>query len=349
MDPISQGVLGAGLAQSASGKQKLRAATLMGCLGGLAPDLDIFIFSSNDPLLFLEFHRQFTHSLIFIPLGALLVTLLMYRLAGKGLSFRESYFYCLLGYATHGLLDACTTYGTQLLWPFSTTRFAWNNISIIDPLFTLPILGLVLVGLVRKQPWLARIAFAWALAYLLIGMVQRDRAIAAGQTLAEHRGHVPIRLEAKPGFASLLLWKLVYETENRFYVDGVRVGLTNHYYPGSSAEKLNLEKHFLWLAEGSQQARDIERFRWFSNGYLALDPKTPNRIIDVRYSALPNEIEALWAIDLAEDKPRDAHIGWQSIRRIDRGQFGKWRQMLSGTAGCAEADLGRICLAGPGR
>ena len=115
MDPLSQGSLGAALAQSGSNPAKIKAATLLGCFGGLAPDLDVFIFSPTDPLLFLEFHRQFTHSLVFIPLGALLVATILHRFLGKGLRFRESYLFCLLGYATHGLLDTCTTYGTQLL------------------------------------------------------------------------------------------------------------------------------------------------------------------------------------------------------------------------------------------
>ena len=60
MDPISQGALGAALAQSGGNGKKVKAATILGCFGGLAPDLDILIFSPADPLLFLEFHRQFT-------------------------------------------------------------------------------------------------------------------------------------------------------------------------------------------------------------------------------------------------------------------------------------------------
>ena len=96
MDPISQGSLGAALAQSTSNKDNVKAATLFGCFGGLAPDLDILISSSTDPLLFLEFHRQFTHALIFIPIGALLVTAVLYRWLGKGISFKQSYLFCLL-------------------------------------------------------------------------------------------------------------------------------------------------------------------------------------------------------------------------------------------------------------
>ena len=41
MDPISQGSLGAALAQSGSNPEKIKAATLLGCFAGLAPDLDI--------------------------------------------------------------------------------------------------------------------------------------------------------------------------------------------------------------------------------------------------------------------------------------------------------------------
>jgi len=331
MDPISQASLGAAFAQSASNKDKVKAASLFGCFGGLAPDLDILIFSPTDPLLFLEFHRQFTHSLIFIPIGALLVTIVLYRWLGKEFSFKQSYLFCLLGYATHGLLDACTTYGTQLLWPFSSERFAWNNVSIIDPLFTIPILILIVLGVRRKQPWLARFAFVWAIAYLSFGIIQRDRAISLGYQLAESRGHTPIRLDAKPGFANLILWKVIYETNDYFYVDAVRVGISHKTYPGDRAEKLSMAEHFPWLNKTSQQAKDVERFRWFSNNYLASDPNNPNRIIDVRYSVVPNEIKALWAIELDPKKASDAHATWLSLRNTETEQTAKWWRMLTNT------------------
>lgn len=329
MDPLSQGSLGATLAQSGSNREKIKSATLLGCFGGLAPDLDILIFSPTDPLLFLEFHRQFTHALIFIPLGALLVAAVLHRWLGKGLSFRESYLFCLLGYATHGLLDTCTTYGTQLLWPFSDMRVAWNNVSIIDPIFTFPILLLIVFGVVRRNPWFGRTALAWALIYLSFGIYQRDRAVEAGYELARSRGHEPVRLEAKPGFAQLLLWKVVYETESHFHVDAVRVGTDTRFYPGDQAEVLDLVRHFPWLDPASQQATDVERFRWFSNDYLALDPSVPNRIIDVRYSVVPNEIDALWAIDLDPGKGSDEHINWISLRRSESAQTDRWWRMLT--------------------
>jgi membrane-bound metal-dependent hydrolase YbcI (DUF457 family) len=54
------------------------------------------------------------------------------------------------GYATHGLLDASTTYGTLFFWPFTDMRVAWNAISIVDPLFTLVLLLGVALAVWRK-------------------------------------------------------------------------------------------------------------------------------------------------------------------------------------------------------
>jgi len=200
MDPLSQGVLGVAAPKSVAPPEHARIAALFGFLAGMAPDLDVFIRSSTDPLLFLEYHRQFTHALVFIPVGGLLCGWLLHLLFGKrrGLSLRRSIFYSTLGYATHALLDACTTYGTQLFWPFSDTRIAWNTVSVIDPLFTLPILLLIVVSVIRRNAVLARIALAWAVAYPVIGLVQRDRAEAVGWERARSRGHEPLHLEAKP-------------------------------------------------------------------------------------------------------------------------------------------------------
>ena len=151
MDPVSQGVVGGVAARPfASAKEKL-IAVVVGALAGMAADLDVLIRSDTDPLLFLEYHRHFTHALIFIPIGALLCALLanfiLSRLfSQRHIGFKQVYLWCFAGYATHALLDACTTYGTQLFWPFSDARIAWNNVSVVDPLFTIPLLCLLIMS-----------------------------------------------------------------------------------------------------------------------------------------------------------------------------------------------------------
>lgn len=332
MDPLSQGVLGASLPQALNRPERAAVAGLFGCLGGMAPDLDVLIRSSSDPLLFLEYHRQFTHALIFIPVGGVICGLVLYWLLGRRwqLSVAESCLYTTLGYATHALLDACTTYGTQLLWPFSDARFAWNVVSVIDPLFTLPILVLVVTAGLRKRPLYARLALVWTLAYLSLGLVQRDRAVAAGLELAAQRGHQPAALEAKPSFANLLVWKTVYTSGQYFYVDALRVGREVKFYPGEHVKKLDVRADFPWLQPGSQQAIDIERFRRFSNGYVALDPRYPNRVIDLRYSMIPNEVDALWSIELNSSAPPGSHAQYLVHRDTSAQRNRVLRDMLFG-------------------
>ena len=317
MDPLTQGVLGASLPQSISKKQHLGVAGVLGALAGMAPDLDVLIRSQSDPLLFLEFHRHFTHSLFFIPIGSLVCALFLYPLIARkrGLSFKQSWLYCALGYSTHALLDSCTTYGTQLLWPITNERYAWNTVSVIDPAFTLPILILLGFGIRKQSPRFARIAFFWALTYPALGMIQRDRAEVAGWQLAQERGHQPIQLEAKPSFANILVWKIVYETDSQYHVDAVRVGASAvKTYPGESIAKLDVARDFPWLDPHSQQAIDIERFRWFSNGFVARDPVDKLSIIDVRYSIVPNQLKALWSIRLSPSASSDAHAKYRAHR-----------------------------------
>ena len=329
MDPISQAVLGSSAAQSIS-KKHIVSAGVLGCLGGMAPDLDVLIRSPTDPLLFLEYHRHFTHSLLFIPIGGLICTLVLHQLIGKrqGLSFKQSYLYCTVGYSTHAVLDACTTYGTMLFWPFSDMRIAWNTISVVDPLFTVPILLLVVLSAAKKSPSLARIALIWALIYPCLGLLQHERAIAAGHQLANARGHNPTRLEAKPSFANILVWKVVYEHDNHFYVDAVRAGIETNIFTGSQAAKLDTGRDFPWLDNNSQQAKDVERFRWFSIDYLAIDPDNKNHIIDVRYSMVPNQISPLWSIQLSPTAKATEHVKYLTHRDASDDRLNLFKKIL---------------------
>ena len=315
MDPFTQGVLGAAGGQLVSNRQDKLKAAIAGGLSGMAADLDVLIRSNSDPLLALEYHRQFTHALIFIPFGALICSLVFFFLYFRSrLSFKQTYLFCVAGYATHALLDACTTYGTQLLWPFSNARIAWNNVSVVDPLFTLPLLVLLVLSITKKSKTMAIVSMAYALSYLGLGWVQQQRAESYSQRLAQSRGHTPVNLGLKPSYANLIAWKSIYEHQGRYYVDAIRVALDGKVIEGTSTEKLDLERHFPWLPADSQQARDVERFRWFSNQYLGVDPNNASRIIDVRYSLIPNRLDGMWGIVLDRRADSTKHISWSTSR-----------------------------------
>ncbi|MEM7429851.1 MAG: metal-dependent hydrolase [Pseudomonadota bacterium] len=334
MDPFTQGALGAALPQACCRQAaKVRIAGAMGFLAGMAADLDVLIRSSADPLLFLEYHRQFTHSLVFVPVGGFLAALALHFVAGRRwqLPFRTSALVCTLGYATHAVLDAMTSYGTRLLWPFSDERFAWKIISIIDPLFTLPLAALVALSALRRKPFLARLALLWAGLYLALGALQHQAALNMGRELAASRGHMPVRMEVKPSFGNTLVWKVLYQADGRYHVDAVRAGLRPRVYPGTSVPRFDAARDLPWLKPGTQQARDLDRFRQFSDGFLALDQNHPNRVIDVRYSLFPNEIDALWSIELSETVGPADHVRFLTHRRNARRRLGDLWNMIAGT------------------
>jgi inner membrane protein len=187
MDPVSQGTVGAAFAQSTANKNNFIKISFIGFLAGLAPDLDVLIRSENDPILFLEYHRQFSHSLFFIPFGALIISLLIFPLVKKSISLKTVYIASFLGYATHGLLDACTSYGTLLFWPFSNERITWNTISIVDPLFTIPALILTGIAIVTRKRIFSFFTIGWIVFYLSLGFIQYERALSAAIKLAEFK------------------------------------------------------------------------------------------------------------------------------------------------------------------
>jgi inner membrane protein len=332
MDPISQGAVGAAFAQSTGLDKNLAKVTLIGCVAGMAPDLDVLIQSRQDPILFLEYHRQFTHSIIFVPIGALLVALVVSPFLKGVMEFKTTYVASFVGYATHGLLDACTSYGTQLFWPFSSERIAWNNISIVDPLFTLPILVLIFGAIKKRRIIFSWIAVGWALSYLALGFVQYERAFLLGEKIAISRGHEASRLTLKPSFGNLILWKSIYEHQNVYFVDAIRIVGSSTWCSGESISKLNINEHLPGLDKTSQQFTDIQRFFWFSQGYLGFD-HIAGLVSDIRYSMVPNDVTPMWGLQIDTRAEVDQHAYWWSGREVDIEQFKTFGSLLMGS-GC---------------
>jgi len=333
MDPLTQGALGAALPQATLGRSSdMFRLGALGFLAGMAADLDVLLRSTTDPLAFLAYHRQFTHALIFIPFGGLISAVVLQAVFGRrwGFAFRRTFLACTLGYATHGLLDAATAYGTLLLWPFSDARVSFSIVSIIDPLFTLPLLAGVIAAAMRRSPVPARVGLVWAAFYFALGVVQQSRAVSVAESAAAVRGLTPLRVVAKPSFGNLIVWKTITETADSYHVDAVRAGWTAVLLPGATLAKLDVARDLPWLTADTQQARDVERFRRFSQGYVAMDPQQANRVIDVRYSFVPNDVAPLWSIELSPDAAAQTYAVYATHRTRNRENTAALLRMILG-------------------
>jgi len=319
MDPITQGAFGAVFAQTQGNTKNIAKAALIGGIAGMAPDLDVLISSTDDTLLALEYHRQFTHSLLFIPVGGLICSLILHPLLGIrfGISYLQTLLWCLIGIATHGLLDSFTSYGTQLLWPLSDKRVAWDLISIIDPLVTLPLLTLILLAAFRKARRYVFIALVWLGLYFSYSASQHQKALDEGYKFAKSRGLKVDAIEAKPSLGNNQVWKVITTSDDTYYVDAFKIGWNkSKVWEGDSVKKLSIARDLPWMIsqDDSQQRKDIERFRWFSKGYIAEDPHNPNNIFDVRYSMLPHQIKPLWGIKLSPSADKNDFVRYYTDR-----------------------------------
>lgn len=297
MDPVSHVLLGASLAYGVAHRSLGRTAAAVGGLAAFVPDADVFIRSAADPLLATEYHRHFTHSLLFAPFGAAVVGACWFWRSRHRTQRGLIYGCALLAYVSHCLLDAATSYGTQLLWPLTNRRLGWDAISVIDPAFTLPLLVALLWALVRRRPAVAHAGLAVAALYLVFGFVQHRRAVSAQAELAAKRGHNPARVEVMPTMANNLVWRALYEHDGRIYSDRIRVGWFSPatVRAGWSLPLIALED--LTPAERSRnQRRSFERFAWFSEGWVARSPAAAGVLGDMRYSLSAAAFDPIWGI-----------------------------------------------------
>ena len=112
----------------------------------------------------------------------------------------------------------------------------------------------------------------------------------------------------------------------------MRATLAPRVFPGASVEILDVGRDFSGLDTNSRQGRDIQRFAGFSDGFLAQDPLMPNRIIDVRYSMVPNEINALWSIGISATAGPDTPVTFQTHRRNSKESLDRLWAMLTAPA-----------------
>lgn len=328
MDPITQGALGAAAAQLAFGRKLPREAAILGWLGGMAADLDVFMQVPGDPLSTIIHHRGITHSLAFIPIGAILPMLPFLIRRENRERWRELYMISLLGYATHGLLDACTSYGTMLLLPFSNVRISWDFIGIMDAWFTIPLIAGVLASVRLRRRLPIAIASAWAAFYMAAGAVQHERALDAIARRAAERGHAIEHVRAMPSPMSLVNWRTSYRSDGVIHVDAARTPYFGkvEIIEGGSRPVARLEELPESLRHDPAVRRGFEVFSWFSDGFIAWQTEEGMgpTLGDFRYVTNGAEMRSFWGLEFREDLPAKLRrVSFQDRREMTRRLMGR--------------------------
>ncbi|MCP0913065.1 MULTISPECIES: metal-dependent hydrolase [Legionella] len=303
MDPVSQAALGAACSQVFLFRQDKKNAWLIGALAGMAADLDILIRSSSDPMLIFIYHRHFTHSLAFIPIGGLLVALALLPFKRFRTRWLLTLSAALIGYATHGILDAMTSYGTVLFWPFSNCRIAWDLLPIIDPFVTVPLVCGVLWTQLFADLKGVLLALGFMGLLLMFNGWQHHRAITAVEAYGRQQHWHLTRIRAFPEIASSTHWYAAAHHNQQIFLAAV------HTSPFSSSKvyALGLFPAFaakdmpVYLSETGKLSRDLRVFNWFTDGYLIVACRQPFTVADARYIT-GNPVYSLWGIQLRPNR-----------------------------------------------
>ena len=211
MDSLTQIVLGASVGEAVLGKKVGNKAMLYGAIAGTIPDLDVVSRYFVDTVTAIEWHRGVSHSVFFALLTAPIFGWLISRIERKSragwIDWSRLMFW---GLFTHPILDAFTTWGTQLLWPFKT-RLAFQNIFVIDPLYTLPFLVFVILAMRQKRTSPQRSSYNRmglfvSSSYLLLTLILKGAAFRKIMDGLERQGIQYEAIDTRPAPFNTILW-----------------------------------------------------------------------------------------------------------------------------------------------
>lgn len=210
MDTLTHALSGALLARATAAKdappRSLPRRIAAGFFACAAPDLD-FVISYAGPVAYLEQHRGVTHSVLLLPLWALLLSWLLSKILREPGGWRALYGVCALALAAHIVGDLITGFGTVVFAPISDWRAALGATFIIDLWFTGIILaGLLLSMLFRKTRVPAIAASALLAGYVGFEYVQKQKALEFGREYAASRGLQGTKVTAHPRPVSPFNW-----------------------------------------------------------------------------------------------------------------------------------------------
>jgi inner membrane protein len=339
MDSLSQIVLGAAVAAAVAPAGHRRAALLAGAALGTLPDLDFIPINlvTDDPVARMTWHRSFSHSLFVLPvIGALLWAWFRTR-DGRVAQAPVRWFWAMqLALVTHPLLDAFTVYGTQLWWPLSPPPAMWASVFIIDPLYTIWLLGACIVAWGLRERAAAQRALVAGLV-LSTGYLTFSLGAKAAVDRAADEALARMGLADAPRFSvpmpfNTLLWRVVAMTPDGF-VEGERSivadrgPMTFRRYR-SDVDALHAVRDF----------PVVQRLAWFNRGFMKAEVRDGALVLsDLRMGSEP---DYTFRFAIAEHdgsewiavEPRSIEWPWEASRRLSAMWWRIWHEPMDATA-----------------
>jgi inner membrane protein len=217
VDTLTHALAGAAIAKAFNDKKLSPWGTIAGLTIGAFPDSD-FILGLFNRQFYLEYHRAFTHSLLLAPVYALFFAWIFVKLS-KRPHFRNFYRICLSVLISHVVLDLLTSYGTMILSPFFSHRYAWDLVFIVDLIFSGIIVLPLIAGLFwkKKAAWICRGALIGLSLYILFCWAEHQQAMSLATDFSKTVNEEVLVVASLPQPLSPFRWANYVETPKRVY------------------------------------------------------------------------------------------------------------------------------------
>lgn len=289
MDSITHVLTGAVIAKAIDDKRVGNWGIVTGLVTGYFPDVD-FVLGLFNRQFYIQYHRDFTHSLILIPFYAIFFGWLFKKLS-KSNYFWIFFTIALSSLLSHVVLDLLTSFGTMIYSPLSEKRYAWDLLFIIDLIFSGIIFFPLLVSIFSKQKskWICRGSIIAAILYILFCFFQHQRAVESGERFSKNLKEDVLQIASLPQPVSPFRWAIYIETKENIYqgfidfkrkdvpidikIDTIaktsffeRIRLLNHlYYPEDKVKYQSWKKlkDSPWV-EKALHTEGIKFYYWFA-------------------------------------------------------------------------------------
>ncbi|MCG8183920.1 metal-dependent hydrolase [Tenacibaculum piscium] len=291
MDSLTQIILGAAVGEAVLGRKIGNKAMFYGAIAGTIPDLDVLASFFTDKVTALYIHRGFTHSIIFSVLFAPIFAWIVTRYE-KYKNFKNWTWLFFLAFVTHPILDAHTTWGTQLFWPFDI-RLAFKTIFVIDPLYTIPFLVFLIFAMTqkrvhKKRAFYNKMGLIISSSYLVLTFLLKWLAFNQFEKALENQNIEYLQIDTRPSPLNTILWSANVQTEDAFllanysFFDTKPITFTkhlkNHHLLGNFVKNETV-KRMIFISEGWFTINKKNGELYFNDlrfGLLSMNPNAEN-------------------------------------------------------------------------
>lgn len=214
MDTITHSLAGALVGYALGSERKIvllpaKKSMLCGAVAAAFPDSD-YITALIDPLLFITYwHRGITHSLVMLPIWALLLGVLIALLSKQLHRWRAYFVVSAVALLSHIGLDVITSWDLQIFAPLADVRVSLQYVFVIDPIITITLFAALICAYFLRAQWISVLGIAVVTVYIFALSILQHNAVNIAQTAAEDRSWKFEHIAALPQPFSPFNWKLI--------------------------------------------------------------------------------------------------------------------------------------------